>query len=206
MNDNPIQPEAWNAAGRTAALLLSIVCFAAIWEADSDRSQPDQFASENGAPPALSPSESATPIDIGSRKAKDASHHTTVQLDRTVQRNGGLVRIRLELQPLDQNDAVGRTELSEIVCEGKVDDLRRELLALLKQLDQAPEIVPASASTESKPEIAHRGFLFLSRRSADETGPQAPVSIDSSEGPSIKTQRVQQKPGLLDSSVRTRTR
>jgi hypothetical protein len=195
MSDNPVQPEARNAAGRTAALLFAIVIFAAIWEADSNR---NQLASEIGTPPALSPSSSHKPIEIGNRLPTESPDSTaTVELDRTLKRERGLVRIRLQLEPVAPEDGDRQTQLSELVCEGQVEDLRRELLTLLEQLDETSEIVPASATTSKKPETVHRGFIFLSRRPEIAT-PEPPVAIDSWSPESKEST----KPELLDFSIR----
>jgi len=202
MSDSPNQSEAWNAAGRTAALLLAIVVFAAIWEADSSRSRPQQIAADVGVRPASSPSGSDKPIEIGNHSpAESRMSNATVELERTLKRESGLVRIRLQLEPVALEGNQSRSQLSELVCEGKVDDLRRELLALLKQLDETSKVVPASATTSKKPETTHRGFIFLSRRPEIATA-QPPVAIDSSSPASKEST----KPELLDFSVRLRTR
>ncbi len=198
MSDNPVQPEAWNAAGRTAALLFAIVVFAAIWEADSNRNQPGQVASKTGTPPALSPSRSDKPIEIGNFPSTDSPLTTSsVELDQTLKRESGLVRIRLQLERVSRVDSQTRSQHSELVCKGNVDDLRRELLALLSQLDETSRIVPASATTSKKPKTAHRGFIFLSRRPEIATA-EPPVDIDLS----ISEPNESTKPELLDSSVR----
>jgi hypothetical protein len=198
MSDSPNQPESWNAAGRTAALLLAIVVFAAIWEADSDRNRPRHVASEIGSPPALSPSDSARPIEIGSRESTGIPQgNTTVQLNRVLNRNSGMVRVQLQLQPVAHADSERRAQLSERVCEGKVDEVKSELVALLKELEETSDIVPASATTTEKPPTRHRGYIFLSRR-AEPVTTQQPVSVGSPDSTFHETS----KPALLDSSIR----
>lgn len=198
MSDNPVQPEAWNGAGRTAALLFAIVCFAAIWEADSNRNQPGQFASETGTPPVLSQVRTDKPIEIGNFPSTESPLiPATVELDQTLKRESGLVRIRLQIEPVTPIDRLARSQQSELVCKGNVDDIRSELLTLLKQLDETSRIIPASATTSKKPKTSHRGFTFLSRR-PEIAKAEPPVDIGVSISEPIKSA----KPELLDSSVR----
>ena len=135
MSDRQNQQEVWGAAGRAAALLVSFVVFTAIWESDSQRGESEQIAEHVEAPTGdVSPS-AEKPVAIGS-----------VELDRTLQRNSGLVRVRLLLGPASQKEQPGVDR--ELVFRGDVSQLRSQLVSLLDELDSAAQIIPASAQAD----------------------------------------------------------
>lgn len=135
MSDRQNQQEVWGAAGRAAALLVSLVVFTAIWESDSQRGESDQIAENVKAPAGETTPSAEKPINIGS-----------VELDRTLHRNRGLVRIRLQLQSVSSKEQAGVDR--ELVFSGDVTQLRSQLASLLDELDSTAQIVPASAQAD----------------------------------------------------------
>lgn len=210
MSDRQNQQEVWGTAGRAAALLLSLVMFTAIWESDSQRSKPEQIAGDVEAPAGTAAPSVEQPIDFGS-----------IELDRTVRRNNGLVRVRLQLQSVSEQN---QPELnSELVFRGDVSHLRSKLVSLLEELDTTAQILPASAEQADQAKAAEtvpvpeprdftgdaasevtapiatepvttRGFIFLGR--------QPPMS-DAVERDSVPTDKskAERRPRLLNWSA-----
>ena len=135
MSDRQNQQEVWGAAGRAAALLVSLIVFTAIWEADSQRGESDQVVEHVEAPGGDVAPSAEKPVEIGS-----------VELDRTLQRNSGLVRVRLLLESVSQKEQPGVDR--ELVLSGDVSQLRSQLASLLEELDSTAQIVPASAQAD----------------------------------------------------------
>lgn len=141
MSDRQNQQEVWGAAGRAAALLVSLVVFAAIWESDSQRGESEQIVEHVEAPAEDVAPSAEKPFEIGS-----------VELDRTLRRNSGLVRVRLLLESASQKEQPGVDR--KLVFRGDVSQLRSQLVSLLDELDSAAQIVPASAQADLVEEIA----------------------------------------------------
>lgn len=133
MSEIPNQQEVWGAAGRAAALLCSIMLFAVMWE--SDHKQPEQLAGEVPVP-----TDELT-------SAETSSDVETIEIDRTVRRKSGVVRVRLHVQPVSGPNQPELTH--ELVLHGDVGELRSRLLALLDELEMPGRIVPVSAQTRS---------------------------------------------------------
>ena len=193
MTDNRNQSDSWNAAGRVAALCLAVVMFAGIWESDSTRIPADRSQGEASLPVALNPvwtrSEALSAVPVKHQPA-------VARLDRTLRRDCGLIRIQVHLQPL----ADGSSELlelnSEHVFEGDIEDLKNDLLSLLRQLDSGSHVLPVYAQIEDtrpEPVVAEpavtpeRGFIFLSRRPG--------------HGPTADSHSLEFRPGLKDSAA-----
>lgn len=140
MSDRQNQQEVWGAAGRAAALLVSLVVFTAIWESDSQRGESEQIAENVKAPAGEAAPSAEKPIEIGS-----------VQLDRTLHRNNGMVRVRLLLETVSQNEQPGLDR--ELVFSGDVSQVRSQLASLLDELDSTAQIVPASAQADPVDEV-----------------------------------------------------
>lgn len=137
MKDNLNQQPVLSAAGRAAALLLSLIVFAAIWESDSSRDQTEQLAGQINRVP--TDSKSGIPIETGS----------TIELEQTLRRNNGFVRVRLQLDSVPNTDSAQRSLNGELVFHGDVKELRSELVKLLKQLETTSRIVPASGNSKT---------------------------------------------------------
>jgi len=140
MSDRQNQQEVWGAAGRAAALLVSLVVFTAIWESDSQRGESEQIAEHVEAPAGDVAPSAEKPVEIGS-----------VELNRTLQRNSGLVRVRLLLESVSQKERPGVDR--ELVLSGDVRQLRSQLASLLEELDSTAQIVPASAQADPAEEV-----------------------------------------------------
>lgn len=128
--------ETLGAAGRAAALLVSVVLFAAIWESDS----PEEQIAQIPEPGRIQLPQPQLPESLP--ESSDVGPSLTT-IEHVLLHRNPAVRVRLEVESLAGSSRASLD--NDVLLQGNVDEVRSRLVDLLEQLDRKNEVVPASA-------------------------------------------------------------